>query len=145
MLTKLLLSIELEPIIGQTKSSAKFRFEPQPEQVKDFLDFWFKSTVYTEDPFDFNKEFNIGDLYRDRINHKNHIGAYAVVNKFIIEHVLNNEYKIMVRYKSHKCSWRIYAIRLLGFPLFKVSTYCSVHTCIRVETEGGRAYKVTCD
>ncbi|KAF6135437.1 hypothetical protein GIB67_027311 [Kingdonia uniflora] len=111
MLTNVSLSIEPEPIIGQTETSAKFRFEPQPEQVKDLLDFPFKSAAHTEDLYDFRKEFNIGDLYRDRIELKNHIRAY------------------------------IYATRLLGSVLFRVSTYCSVYTCIRVETEGGNTYK----
>ncbi|KAF6146566.1 hypothetical protein GIB67_008852 [Kingdonia uniflora] len=67
MLTNVYLSIVPEPIIGQTETSVEFRFEPQPEQVKDLLDFWFKSAAYTEDPYDFSKEFNIGDLYQDRI------------------------------------------------------------------------------
>ncbi|KAF6141085.1 hypothetical protein GIB67_006530 [Kingdonia uniflora] len=111
MLTNVPLSIEPEPIIGQTETSDEFRFEPQPKQVKDLLDFRFKSAAYTEDPYDFSKEFNIGDLYRDKIELKNHIRAYAVVNKFILEHVLSNEYKIVVRCKGHKCSWRIYATR----------------------------------
>ncbi|KAF6165248.1 hypothetical protein GIB67_030430 [Kingdonia uniflora] len=119
---------------------SKFRFEPQPEQVKDFLDFRYNSAAYTEDPYDFSKEFNIGDLYRDKIELKNHIRAYAVVNKFNLEHVLSNEYKIVVRCKCHKYSWRIYATRLLGSALFRVSTYCSIHTWIRVETEGGNPY-----
>ncbi|KAF6167582.1 hypothetical protein GIB67_031165, partial [Kingdonia uniflora] len=141
MLINVPLSIEPEPIIGQTKTSAEFWFEPQPEQVKDLLDFWFKSVAYTEDPYDFSKEFNIGDLYRDRVEFKNHIRAYAVVNKFNLEHILSSEYKIVVRCKGHKCSWQIYATRLLGSALFRVSTYCSVHTYIRVETEGGNAYK----
>ncbi|KAF6137386.1 hypothetical protein GIB67_036423 [Kingdonia uniflora] len=135
MLTNLPLLIEPEPIIGQTKTSAEFRFEPQPEQVKDLLDFQFKSVAYTEDPYNFSKEFNI-EL-------KNHIRAYAVVNKFNLEHVLSNEYKIMVRCKGHKCSWRIYVTRLVGSAIFRVSTYYSVHTCIRVETKGGNAYKAT--
>ncbi|KAF6149984.1 hypothetical protein GIB67_029349, partial [Kingdonia uniflora] len=39
MLTNVPLSIEPEPIIEQTKTSAEFQFEPQPEYVKDFLDF----------------------------------------------------------------------------------------------------------
>ncbi|KAF6135194.1 hypothetical protein GIB67_035265 [Kingdonia uniflora] len=77
--------------------AAEFQFEPQPEQVKDLLDFRFKSTAYTKDPYDFSKEFNIGDLYRDRIKLKNHIRAYAVVIKFNLEHVLSNEYKIVIR------------------------------------------------
>ncbi|KAF6142821.1 hypothetical protein GIB67_002685 [Kingdonia uniflora] len=141
MLTNVPLSIEPEPIIGQTETSAKFQYEPQPEQVKDLLDFWFKSAAYTEDPYDFSKEFNISDLYRDRIELKNHIRAYAVVNKFNLEHVLSNEYKIVVRCKGHKCYWQIYATRLVGSAIFRVSTYCSVHTCIRVETEGENAYK----
>ncbi|KAF6141223.1 hypothetical protein GIB67_024307 [Kingdonia uniflora] len=141
MLTIVLLSIEPEPIIGQTKTSAEFQFEPQPEQVKDLLDFRFKYTVYTKDAYDFNKEFNIGNLYRYRIELKNHIRSYAVVNKFNLKHVLSNEYKIMVRYKGHKCSWRIYDTRLVGSAIFRVSTYCSVHTYIRVETEGENAYK----
>ncbi|KAF6177098.1 hypothetical protein GIB67_015973 [Kingdonia uniflora] len=105
------------------------------------MDFWFKSAAYTEDPYDFSKEFNIGNLYRDRIELKNHIRAYAVVNKFNLKHVLSNEYKIVVCCKGHKCSWQIYATWLLGSTLFRVSTYCSVHTCIRVETEGGNTYK----
>ncbi|KAF6164765.1 hypothetical protein GIB67_041017 [Kingdonia uniflora] len=143
MLTNVRLSIEPEPIIGQTETSAEFWFEPHPEQVKDLLDFWFKSVAYTEDPYDFSKEFNIGDLYRDKIELKNRIRAYTVVNKFNLEHVLNNEYKIVVCCNCHKCSWRIYATRLLGSALFQVSTYCSVHTCIRVETEDGNTYKTT--
>ncbi|KAF6156312.1 hypothetical protein GIB67_013756 [Kingdonia uniflora] len=143
MLTNVPLSIEPEPIIGQTETSIEFRFEPQPEQVNDLLDFWFKSVAYTEDPYDFSKEFNIGDLYRDMIELKNHIRAYAVVNKFNLKHVLSNEYKIVVRCKGHKCFWWIYATRLVSSAIFRVSTYCSVHTCIRVETEGGNAYKVT--
>ncbi|KAF6145359.1 hypothetical protein GIB67_016820, partial [Kingdonia uniflora] len=49
--------------------STEFRFEPQSEQVKDFLDFQFKSAAYTEHPYDFSKEFNIGDLYRELKNH----------------------------------------------------------------------------
>ncbi|KAF6163518.1 hypothetical protein GIB67_002523 [Kingdonia uniflora] len=76
--------------------SAEFRFEPQPEQVKNLLNFWFKSAAYIEDPYDFSKEFNIGDLYRDRIELKNHIRAYAVVNKFNLVHVLSKEYKIVM-------------------------------------------------
>ncbi|KAF6144080.1 hypothetical protein GIB67_007541 [Kingdonia uniflora] len=55
MLTNVPLSIEPEPIIGQTETSAEFWFEPQPEQVKDLLDFWFKSVACTEDPYDFSK------------------------------------------------------------------------------------------
>ncbi|KAF6176727.1 hypothetical protein GIB67_031538 [Kingdonia uniflora] len=141
MLTNVPLSIEPELIIGQTETSAEFRFEPQPEQVKDFLNFRFKSVAYTEDPYDFSKKIIIGDLYQDRIELKNHIRAYAVVNKFNLEHVLSNEYKIVVRCKGHKCSWQINATRLVGSAIFKVSTYCSVHTCIRVETESGNAYK----
>ncbi|KAF6157103.1 hypothetical protein GIB67_041564 [Kingdonia uniflora] len=97
MLTNVLLSIEPETIIGQTKTSVEFWFEPQPEKVKDLLDFRFKSTAYTEDPYDLSKEFNIGDIYRDRIKLKNHIRAYAVINKFNLEHVLSSEYKIMMR------------------------------------------------
>ncbi|KAF6135977.1 hypothetical protein GIB67_006869 [Kingdonia uniflora] len=84
-LTNVPLLIEPEPIIRQSETSVEFQFEPQPEQVKDLLDFWFKSAAYTEDPYDFSKEFNIGDLYRDRIELKNHIRAYAVVNKFNLE------------------------------------------------------------
>ncbi|KAF6142834.1 hypothetical protein GIB67_002698 [Kingdonia uniflora] len=72
---------------------------------------------------------------------KNNIRAYAVVNKFNLEHVLSNKYKIVIHSKGHKCSWRIYATRLVSSALFRVSTYCSVHTCIRVETDGGNAYK----
>ncbi|KAF6174355.1 hypothetical protein GIB67_020718 [Kingdonia uniflora] len=97
-----------EPFIPQ---STKFQLELHPEQVKDLLDFWFKSATYTEDPYDLSKEFNIVDLYRDRIELKNYIRAFAVVNKFNLEHVLNNEYKIAVRCKGHKCSWQIYATR----------------------------------
>ncbi|KAF6146551.1 hypothetical protein GIB67_008837 [Kingdonia uniflora] len=77
--------------------STKFRFELQPEQVKDFVDFRFKSVAHTEDLYDFSKEFNIGDIYRDRIPLKNHIRVYAVVNKFNLLHVLSNEYKIVMR------------------------------------------------
>ncbi|KAF6174693.1 hypothetical protein GIB67_008748 [Kingdonia uniflora] len=138
MLTNVPLLIEPEPIIGQTETLAEFRFEPQPEQEKDLLDFRFKSVVYTEDPDDFSKEFNIGNLYRDKIKLKNHIRAYAVVNKFNLEHVLSNEYKIVVLCKGHKCSWRIYVTRLVSSVIFRVSTYCSMHTCIRVETEDAR-------
>ncbi|KAF6148867.1 hypothetical protein GIB67_014238 [Kingdonia uniflora] len=69
-LTNVLLSIEPELIIRQSETSAEFRFEPQPEQVNDLLDFWFKFAAYTEDPYDFSKEFNIGDLYRDKIELK---------------------------------------------------------------------------
>ncbi|KAF6158021.1 hypothetical protein GIB67_008150 [Kingdonia uniflora] len=111
MLTNVPLSIEPEPFIGQTETSAEFRFEPQLEQVKNLIDFWFKSATYTEDPYDFIKEFNIGNLYRDRIELKNYLRAYAVVNKFNLEHVLSNEYKIVVHCKGHKCSWRIYTTR----------------------------------
>ncbi|KAF6165823.1 hypothetical protein GIB67_012720 [Kingdonia uniflora] len=142
MLINVPFSIKPKPIIGQTETSAEFRFEPQPEQVKDLLDLWFKSIAYTEDLYDFSKEFDIGDLYQDRIELKNHIRTYAVVNKFNLEHVLSNEYKIVVRCKGHKCSWRIYLTRLVGSAIFRISTYCSVHTCIRVETEGKNAYKV---
>ncbi|KAF6150247.1 hypothetical protein GIB67_000121 [Kingdonia uniflora] len=142
MLTNVSLSIEPKTIIGQTEPSAKFQFEPQPKQVKDLVDFRFKSITYTKDPYGFSKEFNIGDQYRDMIEHKNHIRAYAVENKFNLEHVLSNEYKIMVRCKGHKCSWQIYATWLTGSALFRVSTYCSMHTCIRVETDGRNAYKV---
>ncbi|KAF6172085.1 hypothetical protein GIB67_029503 [Kingdonia uniflora] len=77
-------------------------FVTQLKKVKDLLDFRFKSAVYTEDPYDFSKEFNIGDLYRDRIELKNHIRANAVVNKFNLEHVLSNEYKIVIRSRLHK-------------------------------------------
>ncbi|KAF6172625.1 hypothetical protein GIB67_041948 [Kingdonia uniflora] len=59
MPTNVPLSIEPKPIIGQTETLAEFWFEPQPEPVKDLLDFWFKSVAYTEDPYDFSKEFNI--------------------------------------------------------------------------------------
>ncbi|KAF6136686.1 hypothetical protein GIB67_018689, partial [Kingdonia uniflora] len=141
LLTNVPLSTEPELIIGQPETSAVFQFEPQPELVKDLLDFWFKSAAYTEDPYDFSKEFNIGDLYRDRIEHKNHIRTYVVVNKFNLEHVMSNEFKIMVHCKGHKCFWRIYAARLPGSPLFRVSTYCPMHTCIRVEIECENAYK----
>ncbi|KAF6138825.1 hypothetical protein GIB67_005283 [Kingdonia uniflora] len=111
MLTNVPFSIEPETIIRQTKPSAKFQLELQPEQVKDLLDFWFKSATYAEDPYDLSKEFNIVDLYRDRIELRNYIRAFAVVNKFNLEHVLSNEYKIAVRCKGHKCSWQIYATR----------------------------------
>ncbi|KAF6177000.1 hypothetical protein GIB67_027800 [Kingdonia uniflora] len=96
MLNNVPFSIKPEAIIGQTEPSAEFQFEPQPEQVKDLMDFQFKFAAYTKDPYDFSKEFNIGDLYRDRIKLKNHIRAYAVVNKFNLEHVLSNEYKIVL-------------------------------------------------
>ncbi|KAF6161004.1 hypothetical protein GIB67_007645 [Kingdonia uniflora] len=102
-LTNVHLSIKPEPIIGQTEPSGKFAefiicvFEPQPEQVKDLVDFQFKSAAYTEDPYDFSKEFNISDLNRDRFELKNHIRAYVVINKFNLEHVLSNEYKIVMR------------------------------------------------
>ncbi|KAF6163545.1 hypothetical protein GIB67_002550 [Kingdonia uniflora] len=95
MLTKVPHSIEPKPIIGQTEPSSELRFESEPEQVKDLVDFSFKSAAYTNDPYDLSKEFNIGDLYRDRIKLKNHIIAYAVVNKFNLEHILGNEYKIV--------------------------------------------------
>ncbi|KAF6155557.1 hypothetical protein GIB67_004551 [Kingdonia uniflora] len=98
-----------EPSIPQ--SNVHLSNEPVLTNGKDLLDFWLKSDVYTENPYDFSKEFNIGDLYRDRIELKNHIRAYAVVNKFNLEHVLSNEYKIVVRYKGHKCSWQIYVAR----------------------------------
>ncbi|KAF6134563.1 hypothetical protein GIB67_022303 [Kingdonia uniflora] len=100
MLTNVPLSIEPKLIIGQNEPSAEFQFEPQPEQVKDLVNFWFKSVAYIEDPYDINKELNIGDLYRDMIELKNHIRAYTVVNKFNFEYVLSNEYKIVVRYKD---------------------------------------------
>ncbi|KAF6156274.1 hypothetical protein GIB67_008044 [Kingdonia uniflora] len=77
--------------------AAKFWLELQPEKVNDLLDFRFKSAVYMEDPYDFSKEFNIGNLYRDRIKLKNHIRAYAVVNKFNLKHVLSIEYKTAMR------------------------------------------------
>ncbi|KAF6139310.1 hypothetical protein GIB67_021520 [Kingdonia uniflora] len=63
MLTNVPLSTEPEPIIGQAEPSAELRFESQPKQVKDLVDFWFKSAVNTEDPYDFSKKFNIGNLY----------------------------------------------------------------------------------
>ncbi|KAF6153572.1 hypothetical protein GIB67_027439 [Kingdonia uniflora] len=128
-------------INGRGLVPPELQFESQPEHVKDLVDFRFKFAAYTEDPYEFSKEFNIGDLYRDRIELKNHIRAYAVVNKFNLEYVLSNEYKIVVRCKGHKCSWQTYAIRLVGSALFRVNTYYSVHTWIRVETEGGNAYK----
>ncbi|KAF6176273.1 hypothetical protein GIB67_023564 [Kingdonia uniflora] len=108
MLTNVPLSIEPEPIIEQTKTLAEFRFEPQPEQVKDLLDFRFKYAAYTEHPYDFSKEFNIGDLYRDKIELKNHIRVYAVVNKFNLEQVLSNEFIIVTRRppKVGNTSWR---------------------------------------
>ncbi|KAF6141576.1 hypothetical protein GIB67_023748 [Kingdonia uniflora] len=59
VLTNIPLSNEPKPIIGQTEASAELRFESQPEQVKDLVDFWFKSIAYTEDLYDFSKEFNI--------------------------------------------------------------------------------------
>ncbi|KAF6148637.1 hypothetical protein GIB67_042596, partial [Kingdonia uniflora] len=89
MLTNVLLSIEPEPIIGHT--------EPPVRIGKRFMDFWFKSVAYMEDLYDFSKEFNIGDLYRDMIELKNCIRAYAIVNKFNLEHVLSNEYKIVMQ------------------------------------------------
>ncbi|KAF6142919.1 hypothetical protein GIB67_003875 [Kingdonia uniflora] len=101
----------LEKISEIHREDSELRFDSQPEQMKDLVDFWFKSTAYTEDPYDFSKEFNIGDLYRDRIKLKNHIRAYVVVNKFNLEHVLSNEHKIVVRCKGYKCFWRIYATR----------------------------------
>ncbi|KAF6171981.1 hypothetical protein GIB67_029399 [Kingdonia uniflora] len=142
MLTNVPLLIEPEPIIGQTEPLAELRLEPQPKQVKDLVDFRFKTVVYVEDPYDFSKVFNIGDLYRDRIKLKSHIRSYAVVNKFNLKYVLSNEYKTVVRYKGHKCSWKICTTRLAGSALFRVSTYCSVHTYIRVETDGRNVFKV---
>ncbi|KAF6145820.1 hypothetical protein GIB67_028815 [Kingdonia uniflora] len=53
----------LEEINEIRRKDSEFRFKPQPEQVEDLLDFRFKSAAYTEDPYDFSKEFNIGDLY----------------------------------------------------------------------------------
>ncbi|KAF6160063.1 hypothetical protein GIB67_037468, partial [Kingdonia uniflora] len=55
---------------------AKFRLS-QSRIGEDLRDFQFKSVVYTEDPYDFSKEFNIGDLYQDKIELKNHIRAYG--------------------------------------------------------------------
>ncbi|KAF6165397.1 hypothetical protein GIB67_018841 [Kingdonia uniflora] len=120
MFTNAPLSIEPEPIIGQTKTSAEFQFELQPDQVKDLPNFWLKYVVYTEDPYDFSKEFNIGDLYQDRIELKNHKKAYAAVNKFNHKYVMSNEYKIVIHCKGYKFSWRIYATRLLGSALFRM-------------------------
>ncbi|KAF6151467.1 hypothetical protein GIB67_016279 [Kingdonia uniflora] len=54
-----------KPIIGKTKPSFKLQFESQPQQVKDSLDFWLKSTAYTEDLYNFNKGFNI--VLRDKV------------------------------------------------------------------------------
>ncbi|KAF6172133.1 hypothetical protein GIB67_029551, partial [Kingdonia uniflora] len=85
-----------EPSIPQ--SNLNFGLSPSPEQVKDLVDFWFKSAAYIKDPYDFSKKFNIGDLYRDRIELKNHIRAYAVANKFNLEHLLSNEYKIVTNF-----------------------------------------------
>ncbi|KAF6140221.1 hypothetical protein GIB67_000269 [Kingdonia uniflora] len=79
------------------REDSELQFESQPEQVKDLVDFQFKYAAYTEDPYDFSKEFSLGDLYRDMIKLKNHIRTYAVVNKFNLEHVLSNEYKIVMR------------------------------------------------
>ncbi|KAF6136990.1 hypothetical protein GIB67_030754 [Kingdonia uniflora] len=77
---------------------SELQFESQPEQVNNLVHFLFKSAVYTEDPYYFSKEFNIGDLYRDRIKLKNYIRAYAIVNKFNPEHVLHEQrYKIVMR------------------------------------------------
>ncbi|KAF6142446.1 hypothetical protein GIB67_039410, partial [Kingdonia uniflora] len=93
ILTNVPFSIEPETIIGQTEPSAEFRFELQPEQVKDLLD-W--------------------------IELKNHIRAYAVVNKFNLKHILSNEYKIMERCKGHKCFWQIYMTRSVGSAIFRM-------------------------
>ncbi|KAF6167487.1 hypothetical protein GIB67_031688 [Kingdonia uniflora] len=90
MLTNVHPSIEPEAIIEQIKTSAEYRFKPQPKKVKDLLDFRFKSVAYSEDPYDFNL--------------------------------------------CHKVA---------RSALFRISTYCSMHTYIRVETEGGNAYKAT--
>ncbi|KAF6142775.1 hypothetical protein GIB67_023257 [Kingdonia uniflora] len=104
MLTNVPLSIEPEPSNGQTEPSAEFRFEPQFEHVKYLVDFRFKFIAYTGDLYDFSKEFNIGDLYRDRIVLKNHIRAYTVVKKFNFAYVLSNEYKIVPCCKGHNYS-----------------------------------------
>ncbi|KAF6155634.1 hypothetical protein GIB67_034729 [Kingdonia uniflora] len=71
---------EVNALLDSVPILAEFRFEPQPEQMKDLADFWFKSATYMDDLYDFSKEFNIGNLYRDKIVLKNHIRAYAVVN-----------------------------------------------------------------
>ncbi|KAF6140892.1 hypothetical protein GIB67_042305, partial [Kingdonia uniflora] len=143
MLTNVPLSIEPKPIIGQTETSVEFRFEPQPEQVKDFLDFRFKSAAYTEVSCDFSKEFNIGDLYRDRIKLKNHIRAYAVENKFNLKHVLSNEYKIVhftsmvchffryrVTYKNHVESWNNIILKVRDLSMCLLRNYVeSIRKC----------------
>ncbi|KAF6152956.1 hypothetical protein GIB67_039663 [Kingdonia uniflora] len=166
MLTNVPLSIEPEPIIGQTEPSAKLRFKSQPEQVKDLVDFWFKSVVYTEDPYDFSKEFNIGDLYRDMIELKNHIRAYAVVSKFNLEHVLSNEYKIVIRgnfehayqlltryfaevrhrvaYTNHVESWNKVILKVRDLPIHvSIRELCRIYSKIsytyREEAEKSQA------
>ncbi|KAF6142711.1 hypothetical protein GIB67_018422 [Kingdonia uniflora] len=157
MLANVPLLIEPELIIGLTEPSGKLakfflcEFEPQPEQVKGLMDFQFKYVAYTEDPYDFSKEFNIGDLYRDKIELKNHIRAYVVVNKFNLEHVLSNEYKIVmtsygrtdsvnIEDATFSCRWWQtmgipceHGVRALGLanvdPTTRVSEYFTNDTC----------------
>ncbi|KAF6145202.1 hypothetical protein GIB67_041397 [Kingdonia uniflora] len=142
MLTNVPLSIKPEPIIGQTETSAEFRFEPQLEQMKDLLDFWFKSTAYMNDPYDFSKEFNIGDLYLDRIELKNHIRAYAVVNKFNLEHILSNEYKIVTRRppKVGHTSWRCLGLIFTVMTLDSSSSLTGTPKLLMLYPRYGVAY-----
>ncbi|KAF6173903.1 hypothetical protein GIB67_039854 [Kingdonia uniflora] len=111
--------------------------ETTPRQI-----FWWQIPfilVVTEDPNDFSKEFNIGDLYRYMIELKNHIRAYAVINKFNLEHVLSNEYEIMMRgsfqhayqllmsyfaevrygvaYTNHVESWNNVILKVIDLPI----------------------------
>ncbi|KAF6155896.1 hypothetical protein GIB67_039227 [Kingdonia uniflora] len=87
--------------------------------------------------------FNIGDVYPDMIQLKSHIIAYAVITKFQLRQVLSNEYKVVVYYKAHNCSWRIYATRLLDSAFYIVRTYCSKHPCIIMQQDDGSAHKAS--
>ncbi|KAF6137673.1 hypothetical protein GIB67_023607 [Kingdonia uniflora] len=145
MLTNVPLSIEPKLIIGNTEPSAEFQFEPQPKQVKDLMDFWFKSAVYTEDLYDFSKEFKIGGLYRDRIVLKNYIKAYAVENKFNLVHVLSNKYKIVMRgsfERAYQLLTSYFAeVRNAGIInvvpkvfSFAIHTFCDFHISNNIKT-----------
>ncbi|KAF6155759.1 hypothetical protein GIB67_007406 [Kingdonia uniflora] len=109
MLTNVPLSIEPKPIIGQTNPS-------EIEQVKDLVDFLFKSAAYTKDLYDFSKEFNIG------IPKKTWSNLYILMSRY------------GVAYTNHAESWNNVIVKVRDLPICSEMSYM-----YRVEAEMSQA------
>ncbi|KAF6137488.1 hypothetical protein GIB67_014038 [Kingdonia uniflora] len=127
MLINVPLSIELEQIIGQTEPSAELRFEPQPEQVKDLVDFRFKSVVYTKIPMTSVKSLTL--LY-DPICHQ----VLQIWHFFLI---VCHFFKYGVAYTNHVESWNSVILKVRNLPIH-VFIYDYIESVWKCPTRIGR-------